>query len=60
MGLGGAHFWGWHPAGSPSRRRLARQLQVGCPVLAVLQDEAVLGERGTERGWGLLGGWEGG
>ncbi|KAI6065200.1 Ciliogenesis-associated TTC17-interacting protein [Aix galericulata] len=33
---------------------------VGCPVLAVLQDEAVLGERGTERGWGLFGGAGGG
>ncbi|XP_071896745.1 ciliogenesis-associated TTC17-interacting protein [Anas platyrhynchos] len=34
----------WHSSFLPSGR-LARQLQVGCPVLAVLQDEAVLGER---------------
>lgn len=32
------------------RRRLARRVQVGCPMLALLRDESVLGERGT--GWG--------
>ncbi|XP_032045951.1 ciliogenesis-associated TTC17-interacting protein [Aythya fuligula] len=34
----------WHSSFLPSGR-LARQLQVGCPVLAVLQDEDVLSER---------------
>lgn len=37
----------WHSSFLPSGR-LARQLQVGCPVLAVLQDASVLSERAED------------
>uniref|UniRef100_A0A8B9SQY5 Metallo-beta-lactamase domain-containing protein n=1 Tax=Anas platyrhynchos TaxID=8839 RepID=A0A8B9SQY5_ANAPL len=61
LGLGGAHFLGSAPSGVPVPQALGSDsCRWGARCWRCCRMSPVLGERGTERGWGLLGGWGGG